>query len=396
LPIFDYLASHKIAPMLKIVADDKIPFLRGVLEPYADVVYLPGNKITKDDLSGADALIIRTRTKCNRALLEGSSVKFIGTATIGYDHIDTGYCEKRSIFWTNAPGCNSGSVKQYITAAILKIAEKEGFNPADKCLGIIGVGNVGSKVERVARALGMKVLLNDPPREEREGAEGLTDLDRLVSEADIITVHVPLSHDGEYKTFHLFEKELFGMMKKDAWFINSSRGEVVDTNSLKEALYKKLITGCVIDVWENEPEIDRELLDMAFIATPHIAGYSTDGKANGTAMIVNSLATFFGLHLGEWYPNNVPLPGSTEISIHVEGRTSLEAIAEAVESTYDITIDDKALRALPSAFEKQRGDYRIRREFQAYRVNMNKPSEQLSDSLKGLGFPVIEIADPAS
>ena len=278
---------------MKIVADDKIPFLRGALEPYAEVVYLPGREITGDILRNADAMLIRTRTKCDEQLLRNTSVKFIGTATIGYDHIDTGYCEKNNISWTNAPGCNSSSVQQYIASALVTVASDFKFSLKDKTIGIIGVGNVGSKVAKLAKILEMNVLLNDPPRERREGGSEFVNIDNILREADIITVHVPLTMEGMDRTFHLFDRVALEKMKKGSWFLNSSRGEVADTVALKNFLAASKQGGAVIDVWENEPDVDQELLSKVFLATPHIAGYSTDGKANGTAMVVNSLSRFF-------------------------------------------------------------------------------------------------------
>lgn len=211
---------------MKIVADDKIPFLKGALEPYAEVVYISGKQINREILKDADALLIRTRTKCSENLLEGTAVRFIGTATIGFDHIDTHYCNKNGITWTNAPGCNSTSVQQYIAAALLKLSYECHFNLKDKTLGIIGVGNVGSKVEMFARSIGMNVLLNDPPRARVEGKKNFHSLNTVLAESDIVTVHVPLYVVGEDYTYHLFNEESFRKFKKGAWFINTSRGEV--------------------------------------------------------------------------------------------------------------------------------------------------------------------------
>jgi erythronate-4-phosphate dehydrogenase len=371
---------------MKIVADDKIPFLKGVLEPYAEVVYLPGSNISSLDLIDSDALLVRTRTKCNEYLLKGTGIKFIGTATIGFDHIDTAYCENSNIKWTNAPGCNSGSVKQYITSALLKLSCEHKFKLNEKTLGIIGVGNVGTKVEKVARALGMNVLLNDPPRERREGSPGFVTFDTILQEADIITIHVPLNKTGEDKTYHLFSEEVFFRTLKQPWLINSSRGEVVDTSALKKALNSGLIKGAILDVWENEPGIDHELLSSAFLASPHIAGYSTDGKANGTSMIVNALCNHFGLPLNKWYPADVPPPPDTLIEISGFGKSEEDIIREAVMHTYDICVDDRNLRDSLSSFEKQRGDYRLRREFQAYTVRLEGGSDNVKKVLTQLGF----------
>jgi erythronate-4-phosphate dehydrogenase len=374
--------------MLKIIADDKIPFLKGVLEPFAEVIYLPGKQITREVTHDADVLLIRTRTKCTKELLEGSKVSFIGTATIGYDHIDTDYCEKNNLKWTNAPGCNSSSVQQYVTASLFKMASESGFSLPDKTIGIVGVGNVGSKVEKIARLLGMNVLICDPPRARKEGSGKFVPLGTILHEADIITVHVPLSFTGKDKTFHLFNDLSFKKMKHGAWFINSSRGEVTNTPALKEALLSRKLSGAVVDVWENEPEIDIELLNLAFLATPHIAGYSTDGKANGTAMIVNSLSRYFNLPLTDWYPADVPVPDNTFIEINAGRKTEQEIIKEAVLHTYDISADDKRFRSCPSDFERQRGDYPLRREFSSYTVKLNSPTEEAMKILEGLGFKI--------
>ena len=375
--------------MIKIIADDKIPFLKGVLEPYADVTYLPGKQITRDVIMNVDALLIRTRTKCTDTLLKGTRVKFIGTATIGFDHIDTQYCEKNKIKWTNAPGCNSFSVQQYIAAALLKIASEFRFSLKDKTIGIIGVGNVGTKIEKFAKILGMKVLLNDPPRARKEGEKAFNRLDKILYESDIVTVHVPLNVVGEDRTYNLFNETSFKKMQKDAWFFNSSRGEVTDTAALKESLRSGKLGGAVIDVWENEPDIDQELMAKAFIATPHIAGYSTDGKANGTAMVVNSLCKYFEISLKNWYPENVPQPASPEIAIDGKGKSEEDILREAVFKTYNITVDDLKLRFSPSDFEKLRGEYPIRREFTSYKIDLNGGSKKVQKMLEELGFKII-------
>ena len=362
---------------MKIVADDKIPFLKGVLEPYSDIVYMPGGSISRDHLADADALLIRTRTKCTESLLNGTSIKFIGTATIGFDHIDIAWCGRNNITWTNAPGCNSSSVQQYITASILKLEHDHQFILKGKKLGIIGVGNVGSKVEKAAKAMGMIVLVNDPPRERKEGISGFVKLETLLQESDIISLHVPLNIVGNDQTYHLFNDKILGKVRNGAWFINSSRGEVAETAALRRALSSGKLAGAILDVWENEPDIDQELMKSAYIATPHIAGYSTDGKANGTAMIVNSLCKHFGLPLQNWYPDTVPEPAFPDIIIGCNGRRDFDIIRETVVHTYDISDDDSNLRRSPSDFEKQRGDYRLRREFSAYTVVLTGGTAQV-------------------
>jgi erythronate-4-phosphate dehydrogenase len=372
--------------MIKIVADEKIPFLKGVLEPYAEVIYVPGAQVNKKIITGADALLIRTRTKCTEELLGGTSVKFIATATIGFDHIDTQYCQKNNIRWTNAPGCNSSSVMQYIAAALLKTSREFRFSLSEKTLAIIGAGNVGSKVEKLASSLGMKVLVNDPPRARQEGDKGFVDFEFAVHKADILTLHVPLTFVGKDKTYHMVNEKIIKKMKKWAWLINSSRGEVAETHSVKKALVSGRLGGAILDVWEHEPDIDHMLMQETFIATPHIAGYSTDGKANGTAIVVNELARFFNLPIKDWYPSDVPLPPNKEISINGKGKSPEAIVREAVEHTYNISEDDLRLRFSPADFEKQRGEYPLRREFTAYRVNLLNSNKQVSKMLKNLGF----------
>jgi erythronate-4-phosphate dehydrogenase len=373
---------------MKIVADDKIPFLKGALEPYAEVVYIPGKEINREILKDVDALLIRTRTKCTENLLEGTGVRFIGTATIGFDHIDTHYCSKNKISWTNAPGCNSASVQQYIAAALLKISTEYHFKLKEKTLGIIGMGNVGSKVEKFARSIGMNILLNDPPRARVEGKKNFHSLNTVLSESDIVTIHVPLNVVGEDYTYHLFNEESFKKFKKGAWFINTSRGEVTDTNALKKVLKSDRLSGAAIDVWENEPDIDLELMKQSFITTPHIAGYSADGKANGTSMIVNSLARYFKLPSENWYPANVPIPASPYISIYCNSKTDEEIIREAVMNTYNIEEDNARLRLSPNDFEKLRGDYPLRREFTSYTVDLKDGTEKVRQILDELGFSI--------
>jgi erythronate-4-phosphate dehydrogenase len=372
--------------MIRIIADDKIPFLKGVLEPFASVAYLPGSQINREKAAEADALIIRTRTKCDGVLLDNTPVRFIATATIGFDHIDTEYCEKRNIKWTSAPGCNSASVQQYMAAALLKISCDFKISLKETTIGIIGVGNVGSKVETLAKILGMNVLLNDPPRARREGQTNFVGLEEVLSKSDIITLHVPLNDGGEDKTYHLFGEEVFKKIKKGSWLINSARGEVVETGPLKKALRSGKLAGAILDVWEHEPHIDLDLMSKAFIATPHIAGYSIDGKANGTAIVINSLSQYFNLPLKNWYPVNIPLPPSPRISIDCREKSVPEIIREAVFHTYNIVEDSRKLQLSPSDFEKLRGDYPVRREFPAFTINLHEGTPEIYTILRDLGF----------
>ena len=319
---------------MRIVCDNKIPFLKGALEPYAEVVYLPGKDTTPNVVKDADAIITRTRTICNEELLKGSSVKIIATATIGFDHIDTAWCEGNGIEWTNAPGCNSWSVQQYIASLLVSLSRTYGFDPKEKTVGVIGVGNVGSKVARIAALLGFKVVLNDPPRQRREGLKDFVSLDTLIEESDIITCHVPLQRDGEDCTWHLFDEARISTLRKDQILINSSRGEVVDNQALKKALQDRKILAASLDVWENEPAIDAQLLELLYTGTPHIAGYSLDGKANGTTISVQAVARFLDLPCRDWEVTEIPLPAQpVEFSIDCTGKTARQVLAEAIMYT---------------------------------------------------------------
>ena len=373
---------------MKIVIDDKIPYIRGAFEGVAEVAYLPGSKTTQEVVKDADAIVTRTRTNCNEHLLSGSSVKFIATATIGYDHIDTDYCDNAGIKWTNAPGCNSKSVEQYIASTLMVLSEKKNLQLKDLCMGVVGVGNVGSKVARICHLLGMKVLLNDPPRERSEGSSAFVSLKQITDEADIITLHVPLNMKGEDATFHLGDETFFSELKRKPILINSCRGEVVNTLSVKSALKKGHISAFVCDCWENEPSIDLELLALTEIATPHIAGYSKDGKAIGTQMSVQAISHFFHLGLDNWQPSGVEPPANPVFELDGTRLSEQEIISKAILSTYDIRNDDQAFRKNPAQFEQLRGDYPTRREFPSFTIVAKNVSEGTLEILKKIGFNI--------
>ncbi len=371
---------------MKIIIDDKIPYIRGAFEGVAEVVYLSGAKTTAEIAKDADAIVTRTRTICNEALLKDSSVKFIATATIGYDHIDTEYCDSAGIKWTNAPGCNSKSVEQYIASTLMALADENKLQLADMSIGVVGVGNVGSKVAKLCEILGMKVLLNDPPRERAEGHEQFVSLKTIMEEADIITLHVPLNLKGEDATYHLGNAQFFSKLKRRPILINSCRGEVVDTKAVKNALDKVQLSGFVCDCWENEPNIDLELLEMTDFATPHIAGYSKDGKAKGSEMSVHAISEFFDLGLNNWQPSGVESPVNPIIEIDGSGLSEQEILSKAILHTYDIREDDQDFRTDPEDFEQLRGDYPTRREFPAYTVKTRNVARKTIDKLILLGF----------
>lgn len=375
---------------VRIIVDNKIPFIKGALDDAARVTYMNGSDIGPDEVRNVDALIIRTRTRCGRELLDGSEVKCIATATIGFDHIDTEYCDRNNIFWTNAPGCNSSSVVQYFVSAVLELSMRRNFSPENLTIGIIGAGNVGSRVAEAAQVLGMNVLLNDPPRERREGRAGFVSIDTIMQESDVISFHVPLNMDGPDKTYRMGGRHFFESLSKPVFLINTSRGPVIDEVALLQAIRTKKVKYCVLDVWENEPGINTELLSEVDLATPHIAGYSTDGKANGTAMSVTAVSRFFHLGKDDWKPMNLPEPENSHILVDCTGLSEIEVMRNVYSQTYSVSTDDRLLRDKVSAFESLRGNYRVRREPPAYKVQLkNNKFEALPGKLKKLGFSVL-------
>ena len=340
---------------MKFVADVDIPFLKGVLEPYAEVVYKKGLDICREDIVDADALLIRTRTRCDASLLDGTKIRLITTATIGTDHIDLDYCREHGIEVANASGCNAGGVMQYVFSALYGVAARKGIKIAGNTIGIIGVGNVGKKVEAMAEYLGFNVLRCDPPRAQQEGPEGFCSLEHLLTESDIVTLHVPLDD----MTRGMANDAFFTLMKPGAIFINASRGEVVNENALIEASPK--FGAIVIDTWTHEPDVNVDLIEVADIATPHIAGYSFQGKLNGTSLAVRSVAEHFGIEeLKDFFPVD-EFSDHQPLHLDLKGKNQGE-IAAVFQYNYPIFTDDFRFRMEPHKFEKLRSDYQYRRE----------------------------------
>ena len=340
---------------MKIVVDKNVPFLEGVFEPYADVVYIDGKDISHEDLMDTDAMIIRTRTKCNAELLEGTKVSMIATATIGTDHIDLDYCRAKGIEVHNAEGCNAGGVLQYVFSALYGVAARKSIKLDDVTFGIIGVGHVGSLVEKMARYLGFKVLLCDPPRAAAEGDDKFCSLDFLLENSQVVTMHVPLNDT----TRNMADAAFFALMPTGSIFINASRGEVVDEDALMLALPK--FGAVIIDTWKNEPDINEELMEMVDIATPHIAGYSYQGKLNGSASSVQAVARHFGIEsLYDYYPQEGNEDHSP-VQLDLKGKKQGE-VAAVFQYNYPIFTDDFRFRMEPHNFEKMRSGYQYRRE----------------------------------
>ncbi len=345
-----------ISSRLKVVADRDIPFLRHVLEPYADIIYKKGVDISNADVLDADCLMVRTRTKCNKSLLENSKVKLIASATIGTDHIDLDYCNEVGIRWTNAQACNADAVMQYVFTSLYTVAERNEINLRDKTFGVIGVGSTGSRVARMAEYLGFKILLCDPPRAEREGKGEFCDLDYVLENSDIISLHLPLNKS----TREMANGDFFRKLKPNAIFINTSRGEVMVDSAVIEA--RQSLSALIIDTWNNEPQIDRKLLSLCDIASFHIAGYSFQGKQNATGAIVKSFADYFDIsELKTFYPN-VEDKSRYVHELYLKDLSQREVCKRLLE-IYPIYSDDIALRAYTERFEELRAKYFYRNEF---------------------------------
>lgn len=370
---------------MKIIADKNIPFLKGIAESYGEVIYLPGNDFTKENIKDVDTLIVRTVTHFGKENLEDSKVKLICSATIGYDHIDTRYCDEHGIEWHNAPGSNSGSVQQYIASALITIARKKGFSLQGKTIGIIGVGNVGTKVASICELLGMRVLKNDPPRQEAEASDEFTDIETIKQEADIITFHTPLTRDGKYATYHLADDSFFDSLPQKPVIINSARGGIIDTSAIKKAITENKISGAIIDCWESEPDIDREYMDMVDIATPHIAGYSADGKANATRMSLEFLTDYWSL--SKVPIKSITVPQVENPVIHYFDYKGENIIEDIILKTYDPAEDHNRFIKQPHEFSNLRGNYPLRREYPAYTV-VGVSDIDIEETLRKLGFRI--------
>lgn len=377
---------------MKILADSKIPYVLEAFADIAEVTVVDTQNITPAALHDADVLVVRSETRVDKRLLGDSTVKFVATSTIGVDHVDTDYLQERGIGFASAPGSNANSVAEYIVSALLVLAARQRRVLSGRTIGVVGVGNVGAIVVRYARALGMSVLQNDPPRARATGDPAFLPLDELMT-ADVVTLHVPLTKAGPDKTYHLFDEERIRRMKPGSLLINTSRGSVVGTEGIKRALCSGHLAGSVLDVWEGEPAIDPELLSLVMLGTPHIAGYSFDGKLNGVVMIHDAVCEHFGLP-SAWAPQATP---GKEVGgpILIAGDGTPEgALLVAIRSCYDIESDDRRLRAMlklppsdrPAQFRRLRAEYPVRREFSNYRVVIPDSRSSLAGVFQTLGF----------
>lgn len=343
---------------MKILIDKFVPYAAETLAPFAEVVSIDGRVVTPEEVEEADALIVRTRTNCNEALLgRAERLKFVGTATIGYDHIDRDYLSSRGVNFRSAAGCNARAVLQWVAAALAHLSQVQGWSPSERTLGVVGVGNVGRLVKEYAEMWGFRVLCSDPPRQESEGLgpkEGFVPLEELLAEADIVTLHTPLVRKGDHPTFHLVDEEFLSRLHDGATLLNASRGEVADTAALLR--HSNRLTLC-IDVWEGEPDsIDEELLRVAEISTPHIAGYSAQGKANATAIVIEALAERLGIDaLAGWYPQGVRRSNPRPIG--------WEEMCALIDSHCHLLEESARMKREPWDFENRRNTYPLREEF---------------------------------
>lgn len=377
---------------MKLVVDENIEFGAEAFSGFGEVELMHGRKITNQSLKDCDALIVRSITRVDEKLLNGTPVKFVSTATIGTDHLDSNYLESRNIKYASAPGCNSFAVAEYVLTAISLFAHQSNFEFANKSLGVVGYGNIGKKITRFAKSIGMKVLVNDPPLE-REGYDyNFSSLKEILA-CDFITLHVPMNKSGGDKTFHLFDSENINSLKPGTVLINSSRGGVVDNSALLDRLGKYNDITAVLDVWENEPKISGELLEKVYLGTPHIAGYSLEGKVNGTKMIYDELCKFTDKN-PRWKPQ-LPEADNSLISIQ-QKLTEADLLFDITNKIYAIEKDSDSLKKLSSMDLQKRGEnfdllrktYQLRREFNNYTIAPENLSEKQINLLKDLRFNI--------
>ncbi len=378
---------------MKIVCSRNMPFVEEAFQTLGTAPVFEGRAITADKVRDADLLAIRSTTKVDAALLDGSRVRFVGTATIGTDHLDIDYLERNNIRWCYSPGCNANSVSEYLTAVLLCLAVRHGLTLRGKTLGVIGVGNVGSRVATKAETLGLRVLQNDPPRQRAEGdTRTFVGLDQLLAESDFVTTHVPMAREGMDPTYHMADRAFFARMRPGAIFVNAARGPVVDTDSMLEAIRNGQLAHVALDTWEGEPAIRQDALMAVDLGTPHTAGYSFEGKVTGTVMVYEAVCRFLGVE-PTWTPDALlPAPALPQVTLDAAGRPDAEVLWEVVRQLYDVEREDSALRAdVPDRaahFDALRKHYPIRREFRFTTVTIANGSTQLHDTFAGLGFNV--------
>ena len=379
---------------MKIICAETVLLGHEALSHAGKTVIIPDREITRNDLLDADALIVRSKTKINRELLHDTPVKFVGTATAGTDHIDAAYLEQRGIYWCGSPGCNANSVSEYLAAALLTLSRRHGFDLAGKTIGVIGCGNVGSRVVRKCEALGMNVLRNDPPLAATSTDPDFHPLETVLAESDIITLHVPLVKDGPWPTARMADYRFFEQLKPGTLFINAARGSVCDYDALLDAKAAGAVSRIVLDVWNPEPAFRTDVLKMTDLASPHIAGHSYEGKLNGTIACYNELCNFFEITKDWNIAASLPEAEVQTLKVDCAGRDEEEVLHEIISQIYDIEIDDRLIREAAVAdeidrarnFDTLRKNYRVRREFMNTKVAVQNASDSLYRKVKAMGF----------
>ncbi|WP_422909326.1 4-phosphoerythronate dehydrogenase PdxB [Pseudomonas sp. MAC6] len=376
---------------MRIVADENIPLLDEFFAGFGEIRRLPGRSIDAAAVADADLLLVRSVTQVDRALLDGSAVKFVGTCTIGTDHLDLDYFQQAGITWASAPGCNARGVVDYVLGSLLVLAEQQGVDLATRTYGVVGAGQVGSRLLKVLRGLGWRVLVCDPPRQEAEGGDFVS-LQQVLDECDVISLHTPLERLGEHATHHLFDSTRLAALKPGSWLINASRGAVVDNQALRELLAQRSDLQVVLDVWEGEPQADVELAALCRIATPHIAGYSLDGKLRGTAQIYQALCQYLGVVPSVELAQLMPAAWLSELTIDASADPAW-ALASICRAVYDPRRDDADFRrslqgdaaTRRAAFDGLRKHYPMRREIDGLAVCVKGDAPVLVSLVQALG-----------
>ncbi|KPA95083.1 4-phosphoerythronate dehydrogenase PdxB [Pseudomonas asplenii] len=378
-----------------IVADENIPLIDAFFAGFGEIRRYPGRAIDRAAVADADVLLVRSVTPVSRELLEGSRVRFVGTCTIGTDHLDLAYFDEAGIHWSSAPGCNARGVVDYVLGSLLTLAEIEGLPLASRTYGVIGAGEVGGRLVKVLRGLGWKVLVCDPPRQAVEGGD-YVDLEQILEHCDVISLHTPLTRTGDLATWHLLDRERLQRLRQGAWLINAARGPVVDNEALREVLLDREDLQAVLDVWEAEPQVDIELAALCVLGSPHIGGYSLDGKQRGTAQIYQAYCAFSGQPPVVRLEDLLPAPGLAQVTLNADSDPAW-AMAMICRAVYDPRRDDADFRRSlvgsvaeqRAAFDLLRKHYPQRREIEGLAVRINGESEELRRMVLALGAVLV-------
>jgi erythronate-4-phosphate dehydrogenase len=378
-----------------IVADENIPLLDAFFAGFGEIRRVPGRSIDRATVEQADVLLVRSVTNVNRALLEGSKVRFVGTCTIGTDHLDLEYFNEAGITWSSAPGCNARGVVDYVLGSLMTLAEIEGVDLTQRTYGVVGAGEVGGRLVKVLKGLGWNVKVCDPPRQAAEGGDYVS-LEQIIEQCDVISLHTPLTRSGDGATWHLFDQQRLQQLKPGAWLINAARGPVVDNAALRKVLLQREDLQAVLDVWEAEPEVDVALAELCVLATPHIAGYSQDGKQRGTAQIYEAYCEFIGQPVSIQLSELLPAPWLSQVTLHADSDPAW-ALAMLCRGVYDPRRDDADFRRSlvgnvgeqRAAFDVLRKQYPVRREIEGLKVRIEGNSPQLQQIVAALGAEAV-------